>query len=297
MEAAAIPDITPDSLRADAQANRDRAEALRQETVRLRADAARMDREADALAEALRLASLAPVRVPAHVELAGDLVVWFRRQRVPKSSTEIAEANGVTVNQIRPALAWLVEAKVIVREGLKRGTRYAVNRGNCEAPTPFGQRWHEVIRDIAIRLDTFTFAEARNEVPNVSEATVARWLAVLVEEEILSVERVEGRNLYAYERPQASAIPFSRPRTPDVIPNLRAPSEPVEGTGVERIGRKDIRDLVRLAEANGATIKRTKHGYAIAFGGKTVASVPSTPSDHRSLDNARAALRNVGIPA
>lgn len=59
--------------------------------------------------------------------------------------------------------------------------------------------------------------------------------------------------------------------------------------------RTDVRDLLRSAEKAGAHIERRRRHYAVHHGGRIIATVPSTPSDHRSLKNARATIRRAGL--
>lgn len=73
-------------------------------------------------------------------------------------------------------------------------------------------------------------------------------------------------------------------------------SAPVAGTG--RIGTADpeVRSLLREVTRRGATIQPTANGhYRVRLNGRTIATVPGTPSDHRWRRNARAQLRRGGL--
>lgn len=293
MEAATVPEITPDTLRTNADAAEAEAERLRKRVIDCRAQAARLRREADALEHALRLT---PVELPtSRTLLVEELEVWLRRQRKPKSSTEIAEHFGVTQAQARQALEELIEAGKVHRSGLKRGTRYRTIRDGEEItdPTPFGQRWHEHVRDVAVRLHTFTLVEMRTEIPEVAEVTLYRWLAKLVDDGVLTVERVGNRNVYAYE--EVEAKPVERRRLDPAPSGARRRGDVVIGTGKRKYARRDVGEIVKAAEAQGAEIKPQKHGYAIVKDGEVIESIARTPGDHRSLKNARANLARAGI--
>lgn len=290
MEAAMTLDVTPATLRADADAYRQEAERLREKVVKLRASAATLEKRACALEE--RQAAL-----PARVALAGDVVEFLRHQPRPESSTEIAACLGVTVGRIRAALEYAGEQGMVARTGLKRGTRYRIAQEGevVDMTPPPSERWHERIRDEARRLDTFTFADMRETLPALSESTLARWLRRLTDDGVLTHERVGKAYLYAYVKPVAEA-----PTTSTAKPRKRvargAGQTAVAGAGrAKKRGRREVREIVRGAEQQGATARKQKHGYAIVKDGETITSVPLTPSDHRSLKNTRAKLKAAGL--
>lgn len=295
MEAATVLEITPETLRARAQACRDRAEALRAEQKRSLAEAYRLDREAEALAEAERLRAMFCPPPSARAALAGEIAAHLARCRKPKSSGDIAAHFAVSSGRARQALELLTEIGMVHRSGLKRGTRYRLLRDGEDPPDeaqPFGERWHERVRDVALRLETFTTGEIVAAIPEVSSATVQRWLAKLVEDGVLTRERVGNGWLYAYESPQAPAL---RSVTPAV--ETRRRDRAVAGTGKSKASRAEVAEVLRIAKLKGAEIKPQKHGYAVVIDGATLTSVPRTPSDHRSLKNARSALKRNGVRA
>jgi DNA-binding transcriptional ArsR family regulator len=304
VEAATAIVITPETLRERADECERKADELRERSRIERVEAMRLRREADALENARRLTPVPTAgggggSTDARAELATAIAAWLVRCRKPKSSTEIAEHFGAPISRTRGALDLLVEKEIVIRSGLKRGTRYRLRReGEVETqPQPFGQRYHEVVRDTAVRLGTFTFAEIWAELPDLAEPSLRRWLNRLVDDGVLSVERVGTSNLYAYEdAPNTS--PTHKPRgeiIPTVVPRSRG--SVVEGNGARRIARREVRELVEAAQAQGADIRLQKHGYAIVVNGETITSVPRTPSDHRSLKNVRAELKRAGLNA
>lgn len=59
---------------------------------------------------------------------------------------------------------------------------------------------------------------------------------------------------------------------------------------------RSLRQLVKALEAQGFTTKVTKKGHVTVYGpdGAWVTTMAGTPSDHRSMRNAMAALRRAG---
>ena len=58
----------------------------------------------------------------------------------------------------------------------------------------------------------------------------------------------------------------------------------------------DLRRLLKAAERAGATVtRRANNHYRIAIPGGPVVFTSSSPSDHRTLLNTRAALRRAGL--
>jgi predicted transcriptional regulator len=295
MEMATVLEITPDALRARAQACRDQADALRDEQRRLHVEASRLEREAEALEGSERLRAMLVPPPSARASLAGEIAAYLARCRKPKSSSEVAEHFAVSVARARRSLELLTEIGMAHRSGLKRGTRYRILRDGEQAPDeprPFGERWHEYVRDVALRLETFTTAEIVSAIPEVAPATIHKWLGRLVADGILTRERVGRGWLYAYETPQAPElvveVKASKPRGAD-----RA----VSGTGKSKYARTEVAEVVRIARAAGAEIKPQKHGYAVIVDGEIVEAIPRTPSDHRSLKNTRSALKRNGVGA
>jgi DNA-binding transcriptional ArsR family regulator len=287
-------EITPETLRTKAQACRDRAEALRDEQKRLLAEAYGLDREAQALADAERLRAMTCPPPSARAVLAGEIAAYLARCRKPKSSGEIAAHFTVSSGRARQALELLTEIGMAYRSGLKRGTRYRILRDGedpPDEPQPFGDRWHEYVRDVALRLETFTTAEIVSAIPEVAPATIHRWLGKLVEDGVLTRERVGKGWLYAYEPPQAPALRSVAPV------ETRRRDRAVAGTGKSKVSRREVAEVLRVAKAAGAEIKPQKHGYAVLIDGEVVNAVPRTPSDHRSLKNARQALKRNGVRA
>lgn len=296
MEAATVLEITPATLRARAESSRERAERLREEARAALTDAVRLDREADLLEHAENLRQEQAPAPSARAVLAGEIAAHLARCRKPKTSTEIGEHFGVSTGRARQALELLTEIGMVYRSGLKRGTRYRILRDGEEPPDepqPLGERWHERVRDVAIELETFTLAEIVEAMPELSGSTVQRWVKRLVHDGILTCERVGKANVYAYER-EAPALAPARPREATEVRNGNG-SSPVAGTGRSKRQRADVAEVIRFAKAAGAEIKPQKHGYAVVVEGAVVTSIPKTPSDHRSLKNARASLRRGGI--
>jgi DNA-binding transcriptional ArsR family regulator len=228
----------------------------------------------------------------------GEAVLAYLRNVDEAPISTIAEHvdDDAPYQRTRGVLDKLMEMGLVVRTGLKRGTRYHVAGEDEDVDaTPTRSRYEELVRDVARELGTFTVQDVL-DAADISHATAARWLRAWVDAGALEVERVGQANVYAYVRPLPPLnAPTMRPRSE---PKPWAPrvGGPVAGAGASaRLSRREVRDLVRAAEAQGATMRETKHGYLLTRDGDVVGHVPKTASDHRSLDNSRAELRRNGV--
>lgn len=97
--------------------------------------------------------------------------------------------------------------------------------------------------------------------------------------------------------PPPNNAPDERPRGEEQVV-ATVPRGPAPTGKRPRAARKDVEALLSEAENAGAAISRAGSGHfkIKTREGKTM-TVPSTPSDHRSLDNARAQMRRIGINA
>jgi CTP-dependent riboflavin kinase len=293
----AVPDITSSYLREQAERCRQDAEEARQRAKRLLVEATRLEREAEALAAVEALPPARPQFEPSdRAVLAGDVALHLahHRTRQGKSSTELADHFAVSPHRMRAALELAIECGFVRRTGLKRGTRYWATDKAPEIPDPFGQRWHERVRDAAIGLGTFTLADVRRELPSLSEPTLRRWLGKMVEDGHLERERVGTANVYAYVEPEAAPV-----ASPALREARRSLGSGVPGTGRKRLagGRAEVRQLVRAAERQGATVRQAKHGHLVKRDGEVITGIPKTASDHRSLRNVKADFKRKGLDA
>jgi hypothetical protein len=65
-----------------------------------------------------------------------------------------------------------------------------------------------------------------------------------------------------------------------------------------RVTNRDVRRLVQAIEAAGGRVTLSKRGhFKVYINDRLVTTLPQTPSDRRSLLNARAAIRRAGIQA
>ncbi|WP_405461578.1 hypothetical protein OG786_29235 [Streptomyces sp. NBC_00101] len=59
---------------------------------------------------------------------------------------------------------------------------------------------------------------------------------------------------------------------------------------------KDVRDLIKKAEAQGFEVSRTKKGHFMVWKGSVlVTTIAGTASDYRSLKNSTAHLKRAGL--
>lgn len=82
------------------------------------------------------------------------------------------------------------------------------------------------------------------------------------------------------------------------VPCVRADaSQPVDGVVVSMSSAKDAKQFARRLRKLGLRVELTRGSlhYQVSRDGRRVTTFPSSPSDHRSLLNARAALRRGGV--
>jgi hypothetical protein len=218
----------------------------------------------------------------------------------PQPLSVLATILGEEPDALRRVMAKLIDARLVVRTGLKRGTRYRLPEAgeDPEDAELASQRYEGAVRDAARRLGTFTVDDLAGEFPDVSRMTLYRWLKVWVERGALERERVGKAYVFAVLRPDDLSAPTTAPRSapkPWEAPERVARGAPVAKPFSIRVGRRESRDLLALAvEAGGELVKEQAHGYLIEYEGKRW-SIPKTASDHRSLANARAKLRAMGL--
>jgi DNA-binding HxlR family transcriptional regulator len=291
-----VPEITPAYLREQAAKCREESEAARQRARALLSEAIRLEREADALT-AVEALPVRQVWEPSErAVLAGEVAVHLshHRTRQGKTSSELAMHFAVSPHRIRSALELAIECGFVRRTGLKRGTRYWATDKAPDTPDPFGQRWHERVRDEAIKLGTFTFAELGERLPELSEATLRRWLKQLVEDGSFECERVGVTNVYAYVEPTPE--PVRAEGTERAEETCRQRDRAVAGTGGNRrAARREVRDVIRTVERQGATVREGKHSYVIERDGEVIDAIAKTASDTRSNRNLAANLKRAGI--
>jgi hypothetical protein len=211
------------------------------------------------------------------------------------NAPDLAARLHVKVTRARGALYRLVEAGEIVRVGINKGQVFkCADQVGDDVPMPWGATWREYVRDMAVELDTFSRAEAHAAMPDISTATVDRYLCELEADGVLTSERVGGAKVYAYVPPPDDA-PNVRPRGEPQIVARRITGGTVDGVSRHGGVRGERRRFVRAAEEAGATTREGKHGTIIELDGKVVTGVPKTPSDHRSLKNTKADLKRAGI--
>lgn len=293
-----VEDITPEFLRDRARQCRAESQAARQRAIKLEAEAIRLEREAEALEhiELLPKPMLRQQWEPSErALLAGEVSAHLNhhRTRQGKTSTQLAEHFGVSQHRIKSALELAIECGFVRRTGLNRGTRYwAVDKAPA-IPDPFGCRWHERVRDAAIKLEAFTLAELGAELPELSEPTLRRWMAQLVDDGSFEVERVGVTNVYAYLPPETPEPVISSRRDRPSRHNGRT-AVPGTGSG-RRAGRREVRDIIATAERAGATVREGKHSYVIERDGVVLDAVAKTASDVRSNKNLAANLKRAGF--
>lgn len=107
-----------------------------------------------------------------------------------------------------------------------------------------------------------------------------------------------GRPWQLYRYVKAAPDSSLRRKTmPWVGEALQAPAKAVAGTGNrKRQAKGEVAELLDKAAAAGAQVAKTANGhYKVLSNGKTITVVSGTPSDHRAVKNAKAALKRAGL--
>jgi DNA-binding transcriptional ArsR family regulator len=289
--------VTPESLRADAEREREESARLRRESVKAMARAHALDREADALEQAASVASDEWEPSP-RAELCGRIIRHLEHGRTQqKSASAIAAYLDADPAEVRSALALAIQMGAVKRIGLNRGTKYAAANKVCdETPDPFGRTWLERVRDVAVELQTFSLRDACEALPSLAENTVRRHLSTLEDDGLLETAK-DGRSLiFAYVPPPDAR---TMPRVSEETGSRESlgGAVAVPGTGNARgAGRQEVRDLLKRARAiPGVEVTERKHSYLITRNGKPAGSIPKTTSDHRAYRNVLSGLANNGV--
>jgi DNA-binding Lrp family transcriptional regulator len=223
------------------------------------------------------------------------------------SMTDLADHLGVASTRLRGVLGRLEEDGKIVRRGIKRGTRYllASEAETDAAPNVHAfQSYETLVRDAAVKLDTFGIVDMQRELSDLSEATIRRWVRKLEDRGVIEAARDGVAKVYAYV-PPATTAPASRPRrespekeavrlaTPSPFPRR---GRAVAGAGRgERAGSSIVNELLREVRPHGLDIKRTAHKIVFVRDGVEIANCSTTPGAS-SLKDTRRNLQKAGVP-
>lgn len=310
-------DVVPDvaaakQLRKQAATLTTRAEKLREEYLSTMADARALERDADDIEAAARrrpaqARRLSAARAPAEhdTETLGRVCDTLNTLG-PSPASTIAEHTGLTPLRTKRVLERLMSIGMVIRTGAKRGTRYRLaDEQDPEKPehatvAEFGN-YATAIRDVAVRLDTFTLDDLAGEFPEVSGSTLKRWTARLVERGTLAVERVDGVNVYAYVKPEGGHVARRRHESPESIAarttRLPARGRAVQGTGKgTRSGSSVVNELLRELRSDWpqVDVRKRTHKFAFLVDGREVSNCSTTPGAS-ALGETRRLLRNAGI--
>jgi hypothetical protein len=293
------------------------ADRLRAQADTLQKRGFELIREGEGLkAEALELRNLAdrierePVRVgaPARTFRAVDHDAEFlsrvcealQAAREPVATGHLAEHLAATPERVRAALTRLESTGVVVRSGLKRGTRWRMaDDESAPANVRALTNYAGVVRDAAIKLDTFDMRTLMTQLPDMSEATARRWVNTLVERGTLE----KDGNLYAYVKPTATVTSRPKAPTPEAVARSmfsarRARGGSIAGSGRgRRAGGHIVNALLREVRtvAPHVEVVQTAHKFSFRVDGREVATCSSTPGAS-SLKGSRESLIKAGIP-
>ena len=214
--------------------------------------------------------------------------------RGPASGTELAARLGKNPKAVQATLRSLRKQGQVQKRGKTRDAIWALNG------TPIEDRNSVMrVRELAWELRTFSLQDMVQRLPDLSHETVRKAIQVWEVRGMLRSYRVGHQKRYECKRPKPPAR-FSRPRRKPPEAEFiarRGKGRPVAGTGrQERPTNREVGVLLEEVTAAGGEIQRRTRHWAVLFGGQVIGTVPNTPSDHRSLLNARAALRRAGLP-
>lgn len=296
-----------DRLRAQADTLQKRGFELIREGEGLKAEALELRNLADRIErEPVSVGTPAPARFRAidhDAEFLGRVCDALQAAREPVATGHLAEHLAATPERVRAALTRLESTGVVVRSGLKRGTRW---RMADDEPAPTNVRaltnYAGVVRDAAIKLDTFDMRTLMTELPDMSEATARRWVNTLVERGTLE----KDGNVYAYVKPTATVTSRPKAPTPEAVASReaamfsarRARRGSVAGSGRgRRAGGHIVNALLREVRtvAPHVEVVQTAHKFSFRVDGGEVATCSTTPGAS-SLKGSRESLIKAGIP-
>lgn len=287
-----------DRLRLQADALQRRGFELIREGEDLKAEALELRNLADRIErEPVTVGPAPPLRVVDHdTEFMSRVCDALQAAREPMPTGALAEHLGASTTRVRAALTRLEATGVVTRSGLKRGTRWRMADEEPAANVHHLANYAGVVRDAAIKLDTFDMRTLMTELPDMSEATARKWVNTLVERGTLE----RDGNVYAYVKPEATVT--SRPRTPTpeavAVFSARRARGQVSGSGRgRRAGGHIVNALLREVRsvAPHVDVVQTAHKFSFRVDGREVATCSSTPGAS-SLKGSRESLIKAGIP-
>ena len=274
------------------------AEALDQHAERLREQAREAAREAADLRVAAARASRESVgimrqRIGVHKDLNTlTRITTALKEGGPMKSADLAARLDLPQQRILQGLRVLEGTKAVVRSGIRRGTIWGLAEDEDLVSHHNAATAYTLVRDAVRKLDTFDFETIDHELQMLTTASIRRELPKLVAEGVLEEVREGTRKIWAYVRPTGPTVnrPKNKPPEAKVVEFARK-SGPIEGTGRRTPVRKDVGELLEACTKAGMEIERTAKHWRVIYGGIVVTTLPQTPSDRRSLLNARAEIR------
>lgn len=215
----------------------------------------------------------------------------------------LCEALGAREDQVRAALLALEQRKLLVRTGIKRGTRWwtpaAVPEGAIDADV---RDYRALVRDAAIRLGVFTFDELKAALPGASEATVRRWVAYWETQGTFYGEVVGKQKLFEWIKPPTDRAPRPRRKPPEEV----LKGKEIRPQGIAGTGRSNWRTRltepgrVLLAELESAGCKVTQAARSthikVLWQGNYVGTLPVGRTDPGIYEAARKQFVENGVP-
>lgn len=297
--AVAVPDcLDQDELSRQAEALDRRADQLseqardlRQQAIELRLEVERHKREPVPILQR-RIGVERDARLLARI---GDTL----GQIGPCTSTVLAEHLNVSQQRVRGALLHLESVKAVKRSGVRRGTVWGL--ADDEDLEGHGARAsaYTLVLAAGQRLDTFDLDTLDAELQMLTRAGISRACRDLVADGKFSEAKDGRKKIYAFERPESKPVnrPKHAPPERKVIDMHRKRGTTIQGTGKRsRPTDKDVAELFDQIREAGAQITRQDNGHwRIMLRDQVLEVLPGTPSDWRSVRNARAKLRRAGL--
>lgn len=286
-----------DALESKASALKDQARGLLEQAVDYRVEADRLTREP------LVMLNAADAKKGSDDTRFLDRIVETLDGAGPLAMRDIADHLGATPARVRAGLVRLAEVGTVVRSGIKSGTRYELaedDDAEASASVHAITSYEAVVRDAAIKLDTFEFVDLQRALPDLSEPTLRRWVRRLEDRGVVASEHVGRTKVYAYVPAESDGTTRRRYEAPEKEATRLA--GPVKVTGGDvvsgrntRTGSSIVNELIRQVRPYGVTVEKTKHRVDFVLDGVVIANASGTPGAS-SLKQTRSELRKAGVP-
>jgi len=232
----------------------------------------------------------------AREQLVFDLIV----RDGAMTSVEMADKLGLTEKQVLYCLKKLQSDGDVKRIGWSRGVRWTLPSDPRRASLQ-SDDIEAIVRDRVRQIDgEFTADGIAEDFPLHVEA-MRVYLNRLVKRGALTY-RKQGhgkdhhKRIYHYTPPRKRVVNRPKRKTPEQeLMGRRQRGGKVASSRAHTVRNKDVADLLEAITAAGGEIVKGSRHWKVRFEGNVIGTVPTSPSDHRALKNARANLRRAGL--